>query len=111
MDFLLILIVIPPFVVVVGLLLVAPLITVGVLGTLGVITIRGVRAGGLGLPLRVVAAVVATAIVACRYRGGDNCDQRSEEVEKAGREFHDEGGKGWVGRYYANTTGKDFDGG
>lgn len=77
----------------VGLLLVAPLITVGVVGTFGVIAIGRVRAGGLGLPLRVaccVAAVVATVIVACRYLSGDNRDQRSEEVENGGREFHDE---------------------
>jgi len=71
---------------------------VGVVGTLGVVAIGGAGAGGLGLPLRVVAsvaAVVATVIVACRHLSGDNCDQRSEEVEKGGREFHDEGDKGW----------------
>lgn len=79
------------------LLLVAPLIMVWVVGTLA---IGRAGTGGIGLPLRVVAcvaAVVATVIVACRYLGGDNCDQHSEEVEKGGREFHDEGWFGWVG--------------
>lgn len=58
-----------------------------VVGTLRVVAIGGVRAGGLGLPC--VAAVVATVIVACRYLSGDNYDQRSEKVEKSGGEFHD----------------------
>ena len=76
----------------------------------GTLAIGRAGTGGIGLPLRVVAcvaAVVATVIVACRYPGGDiNCDQRSEEIEKGGREFH-EGDEGWVW-YDANTTGKDF---